>query len=54
MGRKKATIEELSARSQAKDYTPGAHHAQDSIKDKKTSVAKTLEDQDSAVEQFQK
>ena len=53
MDRKRATIDELSARSQVKIYTPGAYHAQDSIQDKKISVPKTLEDQDSAMDQFQ-
>jgi hypothetical protein len=33
--------------------TQRAHYAQDSIKDEKTSVPKTLEDQDLTVEQHQ-
>ena len=40
--RKKATIEKLSIGSQAKNYISKAYYAQNSIKNKKTNIAKIL------------
>lgn len=53
MGRKKASVDELAARSLTKGYTPGAHQTKDSTKVKRGGVEKTLEDQSSAIEQYE-
>lgn len=53
MGRKKVS-EELAARAKAKGYEPGAHLAEDSVRDIKDYVDDTLEDQDGALELYKK
>jgi len=52
-GSKKASVDELAIRSQTKGYTPGAHQVKDSTKIKRGGVEKTLEDQNSAIEQYE-
>ena len=54
MGRKKVSEEELAARAKANGYEPGAHLAENSIRDIKDYVDETLEDQDGAFELYKK
>lgn len=54
MGPAPVSAEQLLQRAIANGYEHGAHHAEDSVKEKTTYVEKTLKDQKWALGRFEK
>ena len=54
MGRQDVLPEELLAKAIANGYKQGAHHVEDSKRDRTKYVAKTLRDQNIALKRYEK
>jgi len=52
MAKQKITGEELGARAKAKGYQKGAHRDNDSLRDRKKHIDKTMQNQDGSLDRY--